>query len=456
MKKPLKISQLPEKFMKKDLKAKATKISTEWSEKKRHKTPNSLVLIILVSGLTLSSILAPTPSFGQKFENLALTPPMGWNSWNRFECEVNEKVICDAADAMVSSGMKDAGYEYVVIDDCWQVSRDSLGFIQYDQKRFPSGIKALADYIHSRGLKFGIYSCAGRQTCQNKPGSRGYEYQDAISYARWGVDFLKFDWCNSDGQNAKESYTLMRDALFSAGRPIVFSICEWGLSKPWEWADDVGHLWRTTGDIRNNWDIPDAKEGKCWAGGVVVNLDMQQGLEKFAGPGHWNDPDMLQVGNGGLTESENRAHFALWCMLAAPLFAGNDLSNMLDATRNLFTNKQLIEIDQDPLGEQGFKIKDYGQIEIYYKPMQNNRKALCVFNRFDDEIEVEIDWKNLQLTAKKDGNPLKLIPGIDRGDVHLGKGYKIWDVLEGKDLGNINKILKKRIGGHDVAVFILN
>jgi alpha-galactosidase len=250
---------------------------------------------------------------------------MGWNSWNRFECEINEQIVRDAADAMVASGMKDAGYEYIVIDDCWQISRDELGFIQADPHKFPSGMKALADYVHSKGLKFGLYSCAGRQTCQNRPGSRGYEFQDAISYASFGVDFLKMDWCHSDGQNAVESYTLMRDALYSAGRPVVFSLCEWGLNKPWEWAANVGHLWRTTGDIRDNWNIPDAKEGKVWAGGVIINLDMQEGLEPFAGPGHWNDPDMLQVGNGGLTESQNRAHFALWCMLSAPLFAGNDL-----------------------------------------------------------------------------------------------------------------------------------
>ncbi|HAH23933.1 MAG TPA: alpha-galactosidase [Prolixibacteraceae bacterium] len=352
----------------------------------------------LITLLTLLNVLI---GYGQKFTNLALTPPMGWNSWNRFGCEINEKVIREAADAMVSTGMKSAGYKYIVIDDCWQISRDSLGFIQADPQKFPSGIKALADYIHSKGLKFGIYSCAGRETCGNRPGSHGHEFQDALTYASFGVDFLKLDWCNTEGQNAVESYGLMRDALYAAGREVVFSMCEWGLSKPWEWAQDTGHLWRTTGDIQNNWNIPDAKEGKCWGGGVIINLDMQQGLEKYAGPDHWNDPDMLEVGNGILTQSESRAHFSLWCMLAAPLFAGNDLAAMDKVTRELLTNKELIAIDQDPLGKQGFKIKDYGELEIYYKPLQNDELAICILNRFSNSIGIELNWKNMELTARK-------------------------------------------------------
>jgi alpha-galactosidase len=272
--------------------------------------------------LYISAIFFFLNASAQKFDQLAKTPPMGWNSWNRFACDVNEKTIMQTADAMVSSGMQNAGYEYIVIDDCWQISRDSLGFIVADSVKFPSGMNALADYVHGKGLRFGLYTCAGRNTCQNRPGSRGHEYQDAITYAKWGVDFLKMDWCNSDGQNAIESYKLMRDALYEAGHPVVFSLCEWGLSKPWEWAAGIGHMWRTTGDIRNNWDIPDANEGKCWGGGVIINLDMQEGLEKFAGPDHWNDPDMMEVGNGNLTEAENRSHFSLWCMLAAPLLFG--------------------------------------------------------------------------------------------------------------------------------------
>jgi alpha-galactosidase len=357
---------------------------------------------------------------------------------------------------MVTSGMKDAGYQYIVIDDCWQVSRDSLGFIQADAQKFPSGIKALADYIHSKGLKFGIYSCAGRQTCGNRPGSRGYEYQDAISYATFGVDFLKLDWCNTDGQNAVESYTLMRDALYAANRPVVFSLCEWGLNKPWEWASGVGHLWRTTGDIQNNWDIPDAKEGKCWAGGVVINLDMQQGLEKYAGPDHWNDPDMLEVGNGALTPAESRAHFSLWCMLAAPLFAGNDLSQMDTATREILTNREMIAIDQDPLGMQGFKIKDYGELEIYYKPLQGNEAAICIFNRYDQTVNLEMNWKDFSVKARNNGKELKLTAKIDRRDIVLDGLYNVYDLWKKKEIGNNSQLLKIDLISHDVAVMKLS
>ncbi len=319
-------------------------------------------------------LLISLNGFSQKFEQLALTPPMGWNSWNKFACDgINEEVIRKTADAMVSSGMKDAGYEYVVIDDCWQVDRDSSGFIVADPKKFPSGIKALADYVHSKGLKFGIYSCAGRRTCAGRPASRGHEYQDAISYARWGVDYLKLDWCNAEGQNAKESYTLMRDALYKAGRPIVFSLCEWGTNKPWEWAGDVGHLWRSSGDIGNHWDKVDGNDGRIWGGSVLVNLDLQKGLEKYAGPGRWNDPDMLEVGNGALTVAEERAHFSLWCMLAAPLIAGNDLSNMSKETISILTNKEVIAIDQDRLGKQGYLIHDEENFQIFLKPIIRRR-----------------------------------------------------------------------------------
>lgn len=405
-----------------------------------------LLLIILNQGITLA----------QKYENLALTPPMGWNSWNKFNCEINEHVIRKAADAMVESGMKEVGYEYIVIDDCWQVGRDSLGFIVADRQKFPSGIKALADYVHSKGLKFGIYSCAGRKTCANRPGSRGYEFQDALTYASWGVDFLKHDWCNSDGQNARESYTLMRDALYAAGRPIVFSICEWGLSKPWEWAAPIGHLWRTTGDIRNNWDIPDAKEGKVWAGGVVINLDMQQGLENYAGPGHWNDPDMLEVGNGVLTESESRAHFSLWCMLAAPLMAGNDLGNMDAATKNILTNTEMIAIDQDPLGKQGFKIRDYGQLEVYLKPLAKNEFAVCFFNRMTQPVQLEFNWKTLVLQVTQSGKPLKLVTEIERNDVNFSSTYNLRDVWQKKLVGNTSTPFKSTIQSHDVVVLRLS
>ena len=234
---------------------------------------------------------------------LARTPPMGWNSWNKFGCKVSESLIRDMADALVTSGMKDAGYQYLVIDDCWQTSRDASGNIVPDAANFPGGIKALADYVHSKGLKFGLYSDAGTGTCQNRPGGRGYEYQDARQYAAWGVDYLKYDWCNHTTQDSQSSYALMSDALLKSGRPIVFSLCEWGSTKPWLWARDVGNLWRSTGDIIDKWE-----GSEKWGGlGAIQIIEMQDGLQSYAGPGHWNDPDMLEVGNGGMTDTEYRA-----------------------------------------------------------------------------------------------------------------------------------------------------
>ncbi|GAB3224572.1 hypothetical protein GCM10027423_60440 [Spirosoma arcticum] len=245
----------------------------------------------------------------RKFDNLALTPPMGWNSWNKFGCNVDEKLIREVADALVSTGMKAAGYTYIKIDDCWHGDRDSLGFIHPNPQRFPSGMKALSDYIHSKGLKLGIYSDAGSQTCGGKPGSRGYEFQDAQTYAKWGVDYLKYDWCNTEGLKAEGAYKTITAAIRKAGRPMVLSICEWGNDKPWVWGPNVGHLWRTTGDVYNCFDcIKDHGSYKSW--GVMKILDKQDGLRKYAGPGHWNDPDMLEVGNG-MSLGEDRAHFAM-------------------------------------------------------------------------------------------------------------------------------------------------
>ncbi len=346
---------------------------------------------------------------------LARTPPMGWNSWNKFGCDVSEKLIKETADAMVASGMKDAGYEFVIIDDCWQVDRDAQGNIVVDAKRFPSGMKSLADYVHSKGLKFGIYSDAGRMTCQKRPGSRGYEFQDARQYAAWGVDYLKYDWCYSDKQNTEESYALMRDAIAKAGRPIVFSICEWGSTKPWLWAKDVGNLWRTTGDIVDCWDCKEPK----WGGmGVVHILDLQVGLEAFAGPGHWNDPDMLEVGNGGLNLEENKAHFSLWCILAAPLMAGNDLRTMKPEIRDILTNKEAIAVNQDPLGKQGMKVRDDGDLEVWSKPLADGSRAVALLNRSKNEREMSVAWTDIgypnhleaavrDLWAKKDVGRMK-------------------------------------------------
>ena len=322
---------------------------------------------------------------------LAKTPPMGWNSWNKFACNVSEDLIKKMADALVSTGMRDTGYQYVVIDDCWQVDRDSQGNIVPDSKRFPSGMKALADYIHAKGLKFGLYSDAGTLTCQKRPGSRGYEFQDARQYAAWGVDYLKYDWCSTGTQNQQASYSIMRDALVKSERPIVFSLCEWGSSKPWLWAQDVGNLWRTTGDIQDCWDCK-----REWGGmGFVHILDLQDGLEAYAGPGHWNDPDMLEVGNGGMTTTEYRSHFSLWCILAAPLMAGNDIRSMSREIAEILTNKEVIAVDQDQQGLQGRRVWRERDLEVWAKQLADGSRAVALLNRGTDEREITIKWTDI-------------------------------------------------------------
>lgn len=353
-------------------------------------------LLTMTLLLILTNVRSQGNNYAQnynKFEGLALTPPMGWNSWNKFGCNVDETLIRQMADAMVASGMKDAGYQYINIDDCWHGERDSLGFIHPDPKRFPSGMKALADYIHSKGLKFGIYSDAGSQTCGGRPGSRGYEFQDALTYAKWGVDYLKYDWCNTEGLSAEGAYKTIAAALKKAGRPIVLSICEWGESKPWTWAANVGHLWRTTGDIYNCFDcIHNHGSWKSW--GVMQILDMQEGLRQYAGPGHWNDPDMLEIGNEVLTPEEDRAHFSMWAMLSAPLIAGNDLRTMSKETINTLTNKDVIAINQDILGIQAFKHSVKDSVETWYKPLSNGDWAVCFLNRSIKSKRIIHNWGN--------------------------------------------------------------
>jgi len=373
-------------------------------------------------------LFAFVSSHAQKFENLALTPPMGWNSWNKFGCDVSEALIKEMADAMVSSGMRDAGYMYIVIDDCWQIDRDPEGNIIPDPERFPSGMKALGDYIHSLGLKFGIYSDAGTKTCQGRPGSRGYEYQDARTYAGWGVDYLKYDWCSHGTQNPIDSYKLMRDALYAAGRPIVYSICEWGTNKPWLWAKEIGHLWRTTEDILDCWDCT-----TDWGGmGFPLILDKQPGLEVYSGPGYWNDPDMLQVGNEGLTISESRAHFSLWCILAAPLMAGNDLRTMTDEVKELLTNKEVIAIDQGPMGKQGTKIRDDGDLEVWSRQLADGGRVVALFNRGKEAAEMSVEWIKL-------GYPKHL-------------EVKVRDLWRHKNLGKFKEIYKTSVPSHDVVL----
>jgi alpha-galactosidase len=339
------------------------------------------------------ALLCLGPSAALAGDGLAKTPPMGWNSWNKFSCNVSEKLIRGAADALVSSGMKAAGYEYVVIDDCWQTKRDEKGKIVADPERFPSGMKALATAIHAKGLKFGIYSDAGTLTCAKRPGSKDHEAQDAKTYAEWGIDYLKYDWCSTDGQDTRDAYMKMSHALRASGRPIVFSICEWGNSKPWIWAQGVGHLWRATGDIQDCWDC-----SKSWGGmGVVHIIDLMADLYPFSGPGHFNDPDMLEVGNGGLTLEENRSHFSLWALFAAPLMAGNDLAAMTPEIRDILTNREVIAVDQDALGMQGRRVRDSGANEVWMKQLSDGSRAVILFNRGSEEAPIAVAWEEIGL-----------------------------------------------------------
>src|SRR5436190_921344 len=322
---------------------------------------------------------------------LARTPPMGWNSWNHFGCDVSAQLIRETADAITASGMRDAGYQYVVIDDCWQVARDRSGRIVADSTRFPGGIKPLADYVHSKGLKFGIYTDAGRRTCQGRPGTYGSEELDARTYAEWGVDYVKEDWCNAQGLDAPAQYAKFRDALAKSGRAIVFSICEWGSNQAWKWGPRTGNLWRTTGDIEVSW------------ASMISRVDLNAQYALAEGPGGWNDPDMLEIGNGGMTEDEYRAHFSLWAVMAAPLLAGNDVRTMSAATRDILTNKEVIAVDQDSLGIQGMIVELPGpDLQVWAKPLADSSRAVVLLNRSALQTVITVPWWSLRLkgTAK--------------------------------------------------------
>ncbi len=355
-----------------------------------------LAALVLTLGLALGlaaqvrSALAEEPPPPRTLDGLALTPPMGWNTYNRFGCNIDEALIRGAADAMVASGMRDAGYKYVIIDDCWEGVRDAEGRLQPDPKRFPSGMKALGDYIHGKGLLFGIYSDAGIKTCAGRPASQGHEYQDAAQFAAWGVDYLKYDWCTTYTRDGQEAYTTMADAIRATGRPIILSICDWGTNKPWIWGKTVGDLWRTTGDIYDHWSGV-----RTYERGMLNIVDLNEPLYPFAGPGHWNDPDMLEVGNGGMTETEYRSHFSLWAMMAAPLIAGNDLAHMTEATQAILMNREVIAIDQDPLGRQGRRVKTTGQAEVWSRPLAGGRRAVVLLNRGETAAQITANWLDL-------------------------------------------------------------
>ena len=366
--------------------------------------------------------LAQTPS-------IASTPPMGWNSWNHFAGKIDDATVRAQADAMVSSGMRDAGYIYINIDDTWEAERDPQGVIHANSK-FPD-MKALADYVHGKGLKLGIYSSPGPKTCAGFAGSYGHEEQDAQTYAAWGIDYLKYDLCSfgkimeSAGSPHTahklmiDAYTKMHQALLKTGRPIVFSLCQYGADAVWRWGASVGgNSWRTTGDISDKYSS-------------MTEIGFgQAGLARFAGPGHWNDPDMLEVGNGGMNLEEYRTHMSLWALLAAPLLAGNDMSTMKPETVALLTNREVIAIDQDRLGKQADRIRAEGTQEIWARPLADGSKAVGVFNRFDWPQTIEINFRELGF----------------KGSV------KVREIWAGKDMGTLSGDYSAHVPGHGVVL----
>ena len=381
-----------------------------------------------------------------KFEGLAMTPPMGWNSWNTFATNIDEKLIKETADIMVSSGLAAAGYNYIVLDDGWMTrERDANGDLVPDPVKFPSGMKALIDYVHSKGLKFGLYNCAGTQTCAGYPGTRGYEYQDARFYAKLGIDFLKYDWCNTKGITAPEAYTTMSNALKTAGRPIVFSLCEWGDNQPWEWGKPVGNLWRISGDIYPCFDC-EYKHPENWSSwGFMKIAEMRKDIRKYSGPDHWNDFDMMEVGNE-MNDTEDKSHFAMWCMLSSPLFTGNDYRKMSKETLAILTNKELIAVNQDKLGIQGFKHSAEDGLEVWVKPLSDGNWAVTFLNRSEVSKKINFDWKK---NAIKD---------VDFGyEADFNKTtFKLKNLWTNKDSGNTKKNFTAELASHDCITLKLS
>jgi alpha-galactosidase len=360
--------------------------------------------------------------------DLAKTPPMGWNSWNAFGLDINSEIVKAVADSMVSKGLAAAGYQYIVIDDGWQIDRDKDGKIIADSTRFPEGIKYLADYVHSKGLKFGIYTCCGTKTCGGRPGSYGYENIDAKTYAEWGVDYIKEDWCYTDGLNTKTQYKIMSDAIRATGRPMLLSLCEWGISNPWEWAKGIGAMWRTTSDIQDCFDCV-----RNWGGmGFIKILEKNLNLAPFAGPGYWNDPDMLEVGNEALTPTECRSHFAMWCIMAAPLIAGNNISTMNDTIKNILTAPEIIAIDQDSLGIQGTRIRNDNGLQIWQKALSDGSIAVALLNVKDSAADMFVTLEEI---------------GFKKGVTS-----SVRDLWNRKNLEPITDIFKTEVEPHGVVV----
>ena len=367
----------------------------------------------------------PLPALHKAPDNgLAKTPPMGWNSWNKFAGRVDDAGVRGMADAMAASGMKEAGYLYVNIDDTWEGERDAQGNIR-SNKKFPD-MKALADYVHSKGLKIGIYSSPGPNTCAGYEGSYGHEEQDARTYATWGIDYLKYDWCAARNLYRDEEmqavYQKMGDALLAAGRPIVYSLCQYGRADVWKWGPEVGgNLWRTTGDIRDAWD----SMSRIGFG--------QNDLAPWAEPGHWNDPDMLEIGNGGMHDAEHQTHMSLWSILAAPLLAGNDLRTMPPSILAILTNREVIAIDQDKAGKQGTRLLKSGDQEIWVRDLAGGERAVAVFNRAADTANVTVKWAALGMKTPSHARDLwahrdEKFEGPEQAVSVPGHGVVLWRV----------------------------
>lgn len=379
----------------------------------------SLKPAIISSAILFLFLACASPA--ARAQELAATPPMGWNSWNHYACKVSDAIVREQARAMASNGMKAAGYEYVNIDDCWQGKRDAKGII-HPNDRFPD-MKALGDYIHSLGLKFGIYSSPGPKTCAKYEGSYRHEKQDAETYASWGVDYLKYDWCSARSvykpSEMPAAYKKMHEALVATGRPIVYSLCQYGMDRVWRWGPSVGgNLWRTTDDIEDNYTRM-----------AFIGFG-QEGLAKFAGPGHWNDPDMLEVGNGHMSEDEYRTHMSLWCILAAPLISGNDLTSMSQETLATLTNPEVVAVDQDPAGTQGYRVSQEGPLQVWVKPLADGSKAVGLFNAGESPMPVTVRFR----------------------DVGLGGQVSVRDLWERQDVGNFSGSYTAKVPRHGVMM----
>lgn len=382
----------------------------------------------------------------KKTGSLAPLPPMGFNTWNTFQTHIDETMLRNMVDQMVASGMRDAGYQYFVLDDGWMsMERDANGQLTADPKKFPSGMKAFADYVHSKGLKFGIYNCAGTKTCAGYPGTHGHEYEDARLYASWGVDFLKYDWCATDSINARDAYKTMSLALQATGRPILFNLCEWGQHQPWLWAKGIGEMYRATGDIGATFTPVENTNGGWRPMSVLEILDKQLPIRQYNYPNHWNDMDMLEVGNG-MTYNEDKAHFSLWCMMSAPLVAGNDLRKMTPQTAAILTNRAVIAVDQDSAGIAAFRYYSFDGMEIWVKPLSNGDIAVCFLNRSNHPQQINYEWAAhhmLDTTSHADFT-------------FTGSPYHIKNLWTGKSEGFTGKAFKQLIPAHDVVMLRLS